>query len=102
MKQEMESLERDKTWSLVDLRKGSKAIGCKWVFRKKDGEQYKTMLVAKGFSQKEEIDYNEIFSLIIKHTSIRLLAIVAQFDLELEQMDIRTIFLHCELEEQTY
>jgi len=49
------------------------------------------------------IDYNEIFSHVVKHTSIRmLLAIVAQFDLELEQMDIKTVFLHGELEEKIY
>jgi len=57
------------------------------VFRR-DNEQYKARLVAKGYSQKEDIDYNEIFSLVVKHTSIRLLlAIVAQGDLELEQLD---------------
>src|SRR4051812_25605273 len=55
MDQEMESLERNATWSLVDLPKGFKAIGCKLVFQKKDGEQYKARLVAKGFSQKEGV-----------------------------------------------
>ena len=55
---------------------------------KEDNEQYKIRLVVKGYSQKEGIDYNEIFSPIVKYRSIRmLLAIVAQFDLELEQMD---------------
>ena len=50
--------------------------------------------------QKEGIDYNEIFSSVVKHTSIRmLLAIVAQFDLELEQIDVK-MFLHSELEEK--
>jgi len=88
---------------LVDLSKDSKTIGCRWVFRKKDNEQYKTRLVAKGYAQKKSIDYNEIFSPVVKHTSIRmLLAIVAQFDLELEQMDIKTVFLYGELEERTY
>jgi len=51
------------------------------------------MLAAKGYAQKEGIDYNEIFSPVAKHTSIRmLLAIVAQFDLELEQMNLKKCF----------
>ena len=58
------------------------------------------MLVAKRYAQKECIDYNEIFSLIVKYMSIQmLLAIVAQFDIELEQLDVKTIFLHSKLEE---
>jgi len=82
--------------------KGSKVIGCRWVFRK-DSEQYKVRLVVKEYSQKEGIDYNEIFSPADKHTSIRLLlAIVAQGDLELEQLDVKIIFLHGELEERRY
>ena len=61
------------------------------------------MLVAKGYAQKESIDYNEIFSPVVKHTTIRmLLAIVVRFDLELEQMDVKTAFLHGVLEEKIY
>ena len=59
--------------------------------------KYKARLVAKGYAQKEGIDYNEIFSPVVMHTSIRiLLAIVAQFDIELEQMDVKIAFLHSE------
>ena len=51
------------------------------------------MLIAKGYSQREGIDYNEIFSTVFRNTSIRLLlAIVAQGDLELEQLDVKIIF----------
>ena len=58
-------------------------------------------LVAKGYSQKESIDFSEIFSLIVKHTSKQLLmAIMAQGDLELEQLDVKTAFLYDELEER--
>jgi len=89
----MESLDRNQTWILVNLPKDSKVIGCRWVFRKKDNEQYKARLVAKGYAQKKGIDYNDIFSPVVKHTSIQmLLAIVAQFDLELEQLDVKSYF----------
>ncbi|GKC59833.1 transposable element [Tanacetum coccineum] len=60
-------------------------------------------LVAKGYTQKEGIDYNEVFSLVVKHSSIRiLLALVAQLDLELVQMDVKTAFLHGDLEDEIY
>ena len=98
----MESLDRNQTWMLVDFPKDSKAIGCIWVFRKKDNEHYKPRLVAKGYAQKEGIDYNEIFSCTQAYIYSMLLAIVVQFDLELMQMDVKTIFLHGELEEKIY
>jgi len=96
-------LDRNQRWTLVDLQKNFKTIGCRWVFRKKDNEQYKTRLVAMGYTQKEGIDYNDIFSPVVKHSSIRiLLAIVVQFDLKLEQMYVKTVFLHGELEKNIY
>jgi hypothetical protein len=109
MVEEVESLHKNETWELVKLPKGKRAIGCKWVYRKKegvtekDGYRYKARLVAKGYSQKEGVDYNEVFSPVVRHTSIRvLLAMVARFNLELEQLDVKTAFLHGNLEEQIY
>ena len=64
---------------------------------------FKARLVEKGLNQKEGIEYNEIFSPVVKHSSIRvLLALVAQFDLELQQLDVKTAFLHGDLEETIY
>ncbi|KAM2897932.1 hypothetical protein COP2_007520 [Malus domestica] len=109
MDDEMLSLKKNKTWDLVELPKGRKAIGCKWVYAKKDGinnaspVRFKARLVAKGYAQKEGIDYNEIFSPVVKNSSIRiLLALVVQFDLELVQMDVKTAFLHGNLSEEIY
>ena len=77
MEHEMESLNRNQIWTLVDLPKDSKAIGYRSIFHKKDNEQYKARLIAKEHAQKKGIDYNEIFSPVVKHTSIwMLLAIV--------------------------
>ena len=64
---------------------------------------FKARLVAKGFSQILGIDYNDVFSPVVKHSSIRtFFGIVAMHDLELEQLDMKTAFLHGELEEEIY
>ena len=69
----------------------------------KDTEKYKARLVAKGYSQREGVDYNKIFSPVIKHTSIRIiLAMVARYNLELEQLNVKMTFLHGDLEEDIY
>ena len=66
-------------------------------------EKYKSHLVAKGYSQLEGIDFGEIFSPIAKLNSIRfLIAIGFYFDLEVEEMDVNTTFLHGDLEEEIY
>ncbi|KAG8472156.1 hypothetical protein CXB51_036420 [Gossypium anomalum] len=109
MQEEMESLHKNKTWDLVKLPKGKKTVRCKWVFKKKEGTpgveepKYKARLVAKGYSQVPGVDFTDVFSPVVKHSSIRaLLGIVAMHDLELEQLDVKTAFLHGELEEDIY
>jgi ATP-binding cassette subfamily B (MDR/TAP) protein 1 len=107
MKEEMKLLVSNQTWELAKLLEGKKALQNKWVFRIKkehDGsKRYKAKLVVKGFQQKEGIDYTEIFSLVVKLTTIRLvLSIVATKALYLEQLDVKTAFLHGDLEEEIY
>jgi hypothetical protein len=66
-------------------------------------EKYKAHLVAKGYSQVWGIDFGEIFSPVVKLTSIRFLpSVVVAFDFEVEQMDVKIVFLHGDLEEEIY
>ncbi|KAH9727213.1 Integrase catalytic domain-containing protein [Citrus sinensis] len=108
MQEEIEALHKNKTWELKPLPHGRKAIGNKWVYKiKRDGndqvERYRARLVVKGYAQKEDIDFNEIFSLVAQLTTVRVvLAMCATFDLHLEQFDVKIAFLHRELEEEIY
>ena len=107
MKNEMNSLMSNQTWELAELPPGKKSLHNKWVYRIKEehdgNKRYKARLVVKGFQQKEGVDYNEIFSPVVKLTTIRLvLKIVAAENLHLEQLDVKTAFLHGDLEEDLY
>ena len=90
MVDEMASLHKNEAWDLVELPAGRKPIGSKWVFKKKTNaegkvEKYKAQLVTKGYSQVPGIDFGDIFSLVAKVTSIRLLlSVAAAFDFEVE------------------
>jgi hypothetical protein len=101
-------MEKNNVWELVDLPPGHKTIGNKWVLkvkRKANGsiDKYKACLVAKGYTQREGIDYEDIFSPVVRFSIIRLiLSIVAKHDLELFQMDVKTTFLNGELDEEIW
>ena len=107
MKDEMKSLISNNTWELNELPMGKKALHKKWVYRVKEehdgSKRHKVRLVVKGFQQKEGIDYIDIFSPVVKLTTIQsVLSIVAAEGLHLEQLDVKTAFLHGDLEEEIY
>ncbi|KAK0588036.1 hypothetical protein LWI29_033216 [Acer saccharum] len=109
MLEKMNSLEKNQTWSLVRKPEKQKVIACRWLYKIKEGVEqndlvrYKARLVAKGFTQKEGIDYNEIFSPVMKYKTIRIiLALVSFYNLELEQLDVKTAFLYGGLDETIY
>ncbi|KAJ4713114.1 Retrovirus-related Pol polyprotein from transposon TNT 1-94 [Melia azedarach] len=108
MNEEIKSIKDNDVWDLVPLPEGVKPIGCKWIFKtnrdsKGDVERYKARLVAKGFTQKEGIDYKDTFSPISSKDSFRIImALVAHFNLELHQMDVKTAFLNGDIDETIY
>ena len=106
MNEEIKSLHDNHTWELIKKPPGSRVVNCKWIFKKKEGiqgvepDRLKARLVARGFTQKEGIDFNEVFSPVVKHSSIRILmATVSEFGLLLEKIDVQTTFLYGKLDE---
>ena len=106
MQEEVISLPENHTFDLVKLPQGKKALRNKWVYRLKtenNGSQlrYKALLVVKGFNQKKDIDFEQNFSLVVKMSSISVaLGLVARLNLEVGQLDVKTAFLHGDLEEK--
>ena len=101
MNDEIASLKKNHTWLLIEKLGNRRTMGCKWVFRVKEGltpsepKRYKARLVVKGYTQREGVDFKEVFSPTVRHASIRvLLAMIAVYDLELDQLDVKTAFLH--------
>nr|GEY65364.1 retrotransposon protein, putative, Ty1-copia subclass [Tanacetum cinerariifolium] len=98
----------NEVWVLVELPPNGKIVGSKWLFKKKtdmDGNvhTYKARLVAKGYTQTLGIDYEETFSPVADIRAIRILiAIVANYDYEIWQMDFKTAFLNGYLNEEVY
>ncbi|XP_019706599.1 uncharacterized mitochondrial protein AtMg00820-like [Elaeis guineensis] len=108
MDDEITTIEKNKTWELVDLPKGKDVTSLKWVYKTKfneDGsiQKYKAILAAKGYSQQPRIDFNETFASIARMETVRIiLALAAQLKLYGYQFDVKSIFLSGELEEEVY
>jgi hypothetical protein len=105
---EIDSIQSNETWKLVDWSYGCKPVGCKWVFKKKlrsDGtiDKCKARLVAKGYTKKEGENFFDTYSPVTRLITIRvLLSLTASHGLLVHQMDVKTTFLNEELEEEIY
>jgi hypothetical protein len=106
--QEIDSIEKNKTWDLVDLPKHKKSVGVKWVYKTKLNEKgqiekHKARLVAKGFSQQLGTDYGETFAPVARLDTVStLLAITVQHKWKVYQMDVKSAFLNGVLGEEVY
>lgn len=105
--EELKSFEENDAWKIVQLPEKASVVKCKWVFKRKvscDGKvTYRARLVAKGFSQKHGIDYDETFSPVVRHSSLRLLfALSVKLGLEINHLDVKTAFLNGFLNECVY
>ena len=103
MKGELDQTMKNDTWELVPRPKEKNVIGTKWVFRNKMTEQAKVVrnkarLACKGYSQQEDIDYEEIYAPVARMEVVRmLLAYVENKKFKLYQMDVKSTFLNREL-----
>ncbi|GKD60317.1 putative ribonuclease H-like domain-containing protein [Tanacetum coccineum] len=108
MQEELLQFKLQKVWTLVDLPKGKRAIGTKWVYRNKKDERgivvrNKARLVAQGYTQEEGIDYDEVFAPVARIEAIRLFLAYASFmGLIVYQMDVKSAFLYGTIEEEVY
>ena len=108
MDAEIASIEKNNTWELTDLPRGQKTIGVKWVFKTKLNEKgeidkHKARLVAKGYKQEFGVDYKEVFAPVARLDTIRLVvSMAAQNSWPIFQLDVKSAFLHGDLQEQVY
>ena len=108
MKDELKSMKDNDVWDLVELPKEKKSIGCKLAFKtnqdsKDNVARYEARLVAKELTQRKGINYKKTFSPVFMNDSFRIImALVVHFDLELHQMDVKTVFLNGDIEGKFY
>jgi hypothetical protein len=108
MTEEYQSIIKNDVWEIVPRPKSKDGVSYEWLFKIKhaaDGsiEKYKARFVARGFSQKEGIDYEETFAPVARYTLIRtIIALTAKMKWKLHQMDVKTTFLNGVIEEEVY
>ena len=108
MKKELSMIEKNKTWELIDRPQNRKVIGVKWVYRTKlnaNGSinKHKARLVVKGYAQVFVVDYSDTFAPVARLDTIRLLlAIAAQMNWRVYQLDVKSAFLNGILQEEIY
>ncbi|WVZ16028.1 hypothetical protein V8G54_013594 [Vigna mungo] len=108
MIEELKSIEKNKTWEMVEPPQHKQPIEVKWVFKTKykpngDIAKLKARLVAKGFLQKPGVDFTNVFAPVARLETVRLVVVVANFqEWRIWQMDVKSAFLNGPLEEEVY
>eukprot|EP00253_Pinus_taeda_P018912 PITA_18912 len=108
MVEEYSSIMTNDVWEVMPRPEDRSKVGSRWTYKIKyatDGsvEKYKNRFVAKGYAQKEGIDYEETIAPIVTYTSIRsVISLAAQLGWEIHQMDVKTMFLNAVIAEEVY
>jgi hypothetical protein len=108
MTEEYQSIIKNDVWEIIPRPNSKDVVSSRWLFKIKcaaDGSigKYKSRFVARGFSKKESIEYEETFTLVARYTSIKtIIALAAKMKWKLHQMDVKTTFLNGVIEEELY
>jgi len=108
MNEEYELIMKNDVWDVVPRPKDKSMVTSKYLYKIKHGangsvEKFKAKFVARGFSQKEGVDYDEILAPVARYTTIHLIiALAASQGWSLHQMDVKNAFLHGSLKEEVY
>jgi len=108
MNEELDQIEKNNTWEMVQRPEGKNVIGSKWIFKNKLNEQgqvirNKARLVCKGYAQIEGLDFGETFAPVARLEAIRMfLAYACHKRFKVYQMDVKSAFLNGDLSEEVY
>lgn len=107
MEQELKAFEESQAWEVVDEKEADRVVQCRWVFKVKHESdnkvRFRARLVAKGFTQKEGVDYSDTYSPVLRYSTLRLLfAISVKLNFKVTHLDVTTAFLNGHLTENVY
>ena len=108
MNEELDNIEKNKTWELVPRPKDKNNIGIKWVFKTEFNQddqviRNKEILVCKGYAQVEGFDFEETYSPVERLEAIRMfLSLSCHKNFKVYQMDFKSTFQNGKLEEEVY
>ena len=101
MNREIECLNKNETWKLVEKPIDKKGLDLKWVFTKKGENKFKARIVIRGFQQRETID--DIYSPVVRTQTLKiLLNYCVQNDYKIDQMDVESAFLNGKVKSEVY
>ena len=104
---EIAAMKSTNTWSIIPLSHGQHVVGCKWVYQVKyneDGivDKYKAQLIAKGYSQQEDVDFVDTFSSAAKIVTLKVLLSLTTFAWSLYQINVNNAYLNDDLFEELH